>query len=176
MLETAHERISFSWVLQHPSGPGFYGNSSQQAACQLEGSRQARQAGREGLGSKRKAEVVGVGGTSWEAGGAPRAGPQPLSPDNMSRVCLGHKCLSFVILEIPDLKLLFTSPPTPTSPDSHFKYSLTPASCTSGATDFFLEPRGGKEQGHLTFCFAYDLLIINSKKKFPGLMPFLPTT
>lgn len=176
MLETAHERISFSWVLQHPSGPGFYGNSSQQAACQLEGSRQARQAGREGLGSQRKAEVVGVGETSWEAGGAPRAGPQPLSPDNISRVCLGHKCLSFVILEIPDLKLLFTSPPTPTSPDSHFTYSLTPASCTSGATGFFLEPRGGKEQGHLTFCFAYDLLIINSKKKFPGLMPFLPTT
>lgn len=42
---------------------------SQQAACQLEGSRQARQAGRGGLGSKRKAEVVGVGGDSWEAWG-----------------------------------------------------------------------------------------------------------
>lgn len=47
---------------------------SQQAARQLEGSRQARQAGREGLSSKRKPEVVGVGGISWDAGRAPRAG------------------------------------------------------------------------------------------------------
>lgn len=26
LLEAAHECISLSWVLQHPSGPGFYGN------------------------------------------------------------------------------------------------------------------------------------------------------
>lgn len=37
---------------------------SQQAACQLEGSRRAKQTGREGLGSKWKVEVVGVGGVS----------------------------------------------------------------------------------------------------------------
>lgn len=52
-----------------------------------------------------------------------------------------------MVLEFPDLKLLF-SPPTPRSPDSHFKYYLTPASCTQGGTDFFIEksphsePRG----------------------------------
>lgn len=57
---------------------------SQQAARQLEGSRQARQAGREGLGSKRKTEVVGAGGDFGEAGGVPQElAPQvPLSSDH----------------------------------------------------------------------------------------------
>lgn len=55
---------------------------SQQAARQLEGSRQARQAAwRGGLGSQRKAEIVAVG-DSGEAGSCPpprRAAPFPES-------------------------------------------------------------------------------------------------
>ena len=48
---------------------------SQQAARQLEGSRQAKQAGKEGLGSKRRAEVVGV---SQEAEEPLNLAPNPL--------------------------------------------------------------------------------------------------
>ena len=64
---------------------------SQQAARQLEGSRQAKQAGKEGLGSKRKTEVVGVVGVSQEAGRAPKPSSQPLfSSDHESEGSLGH--------------------------------------------------------------------------------------
>ena len=51
---------------------------SQQAARQLEGSRQAKQAGKEGLGSKRRAEVVGVVGGSQEAEEPLNLAPNPL--------------------------------------------------------------------------------------------------
>lgn len=47
--------------------------------------------------------------------------------------------LSFMVLEFPDVKLLFTTSPTAKSPDSHLKYYLISASCTQGATDFFIE-------------------------------------
>ena len=84
---------------------------SQQAARQLEGSRQAKQAGKEGLGSKRKTEVLGVVGVSQEAGGAPKPSSQPpFSSDHESEGSLGHMGFSCLLLEFPDRKLLFISP------------------------------------------------------------------
>ena len=73
-METAHECISLSWVLPYPSGPGFYGNRLPAGSPPAGG----KQAGKEGLGSKRKAEVVGVVGVSQEAEEPLNLAPNPL--------------------------------------------------------------------------------------------------
>lgn len=93
---------------------------SQQAARQLEGSRQARRAAwRGGLGSQHKAEIVAVGGDSGEAGRhpPPKSCPPPRvllsSGHNGVQVAYDTWVLSFMVLTFPDVKLALTPPHRP---------------------------------------------------------------